>query len=148
MINALQGASSVYLDTAPVVYFIEEHEDFCDLVEPVIEAIDHGTKRGLSSYLTLLEVLVKPLEENRADLATRYRDLLIQSPYMRLMDVNEAIAEEAARIRARYKFKVPDAIHLASAKLGGADLFLTNDTRLRQFLDLTVIVLRDYVGNA
>jgi predicted nucleic acid-binding protein len=64
------------------------------------------------------------------------------------MDVNEAVAEEAARIRARYRFKTPDAIHLASAKLGGADLFVTNDDRLRQFLDLTVIVLRDYVGNA
>ena len=104
MIDALLGASSVYLDTAPVVYFIEEDEDFCDLVEPVIEAIDHGTKRGLSSYLTLLEVLVKPLAENRNDLATRYRDLLIQSPHMRLMDVNESIAEDAARALLLFGF--------------------------------------------
>jgi predicted nucleic acid-binding protein len=148
MIEALQGASSIYLDTAPVVYFIEENEDFCSLVEPVIEAIDGGTKQGLSSYLTLLEVLVKPLEQDRPELAEQYRDLLIQSPHMRLMDVNEAIAEEAARIRARYKFKTPDAIHLASAKLGGADVFVTNDHQLRQFLDLKVIVLRDYVGTA
>jgi hypothetical protein len=35
--------------------------------------------------------------------------------------------EEAARLRAPTKLKLPDAIHLATATLNGCDCFLTND---------------------
>jgi len=40
-----------------------------------------------------------------------------------------------------HKFKLGDSIHLAAAVEAGCDRFLTNDTRLSKFPDITVEVL-------
>jgi predicted nucleic acid-binding protein len=60
--------------------------------------------------------------------------------------VGESVAEGAARIRARYGFRTPDAIQLASAQVAGARVFVTNDVRLRSFAELPVVVLSDHVA--
>ena len=56
------------------------------------------------------------------------------------------IAREAARLRAGYGLRVPDALLLATALREDAQAFLTNDTRLRRLKaeGLTVMVLADY----
>lgn len=146
MLEAVRSASQVALDTQALIYFFEENVQFCALVEPIIQAIDNGEKRGIFSYITLLEVLVKPLELKRADLAERYRGILLRNANTRILPVDLAVAEEAARIRAEYKFKTPDAIQLATAKIGGADVFVTNDDQLKRFRELPVVVLADHTG--
>ena len=148
MIEAIRDARSVYLDTSPFIYFIEANPQFSTLVRPVLQSIASGEKEGVSSYVTLLELLVKPLREDRADLAQRYRDALVGQRHFRLVGVGRSVAEEAARIRATHGFRVPDAIQLATAALEHADVFLTNDDALRSFPDLAVVVLQDHVGRA
>ena len=145
MIEPLRAASLVYLDSAPLIYFIEEQERFCSLVEPVIKAVNRGEKRAFTSFITLLEVLVRPLEQKRADLVKRYQELLLGNPNLRMAPMERSIAEEAARVRAAYRFRIPDAIQLATAKLGGAEVYLTNDEKLRTFRELPVVVLNDYL---
>jgi predicted nucleic acid-binding protein len=108
--------------------------------------LDSGQKQALTSYLTLLEVLVKPLEHQRRDLVTRYRATLLDSQSLRLVSLDDTIAEEAARIRAQYGFRTPDAIHLATAVLAEPDIFLTNDVRLRRFQEIPMVVLSDHLG--
>src|SRR5882762_4670927 len=145
MIEAVRSATTVYLDSAPVIYFIEENKTFIGLIEPIIRAIDSGEKNGVSSHLTLLEVLIKPLQKKRPDLARRYRDILLYNPNLRLLAVEARVAEEAARIRAEYGLRTPDCINLASAKVVGADLFVTNDRRLRAFKEVKILVLKDEI---
>jgi len=145
MIGALEGATKIFLDSAPLIYFVEENSDYCPLIEPIIEAIDSGTKLGLCSYVTLLEVLVKPLELRRHDLAERYRDLLLGSENMRVLPVERTVTEEAARLRAERKVGTPDAILLATARLAGADAFVTNDTRLPEIPGMTIVCLQDHI---
>jgi predicted nucleic acid-binding protein len=148
MIDAIRDAASVYFDTAPLIYFVENNRTFSKLVEPAIRAIDSGEKTGFSSYITLLEVLVKPFEQGRLDLVEQYRRRLVGQPYFRLLAIEEAVAEEAARIRAAHGFGVADAIQLATALLSSADVFLTNDNRLAQFQRVRIVVLRDHVGDS
>ncbi|MGE5370590.1 MAG: type II toxin-antitoxin system VapC family toxin [Solirubrobacterales bacterium] len=45
---------------------------------------------------------------------------------------------EAARLRAVYNFKMPDPIHLATAIIHQADVFLTNDHRLASVRQLVI----------
>jgi predicted nucleic acid-binding protein len=45
-------------------------------------------------------------------------------------DLTADISAEAARLRAQYGLRTPDAIHGATALAGGADGILTNDTGL------------------
>jgi predicted nucleic acid-binding protein len=145
MLRPFLDASVVFLDTAPIVYYIEEHPRLGKLVEPLIEAIDDGQKRGLSSHLTILEVLIRPYRVGQVAIANRYRDLLLRGS-LQIVPFAPDVADEAAQIRAQYRhIRTPDAIQLASAKISGADLFVTNDRRLRAFSDLEVLILRDYI---
>ncbi len=45
----------------------------------------------------------------------------------------------------RGSFKTPDAIQLATASIGNADFFLTNDAALGNAPNIQVIVLKDLV---
>lgn len=145
MIEAVRSARRIYLDTAPLIYFIEVHPGFSSLVRPVLLSIYTGEKEGLSSYVTLIELLVKPLQENRTDLAQRYRETLLGQRHLRLVAIERQVAEEAARIRAQHGFKTPDAIQLATATVEEADVFVTNDDALRRYSRVPVVVLSDHL---
>lgn len=144
MIPAFRSAARIYLDTAPLIYYIEANVEFAGLIDPLIQAIDRGEKNCVSSFITLLELLVKPLEQGREDLASLYRDLLLETPSLELVPLERTIAEEAARLRAFYRFDIADAIQLATAIYSRADLFVTNDKALREFPEIKVLVLRDH----
>jgi|SRR5882762_10212147 len=147
MIEAIRSASIIYLDSAPLIYYIQDNKKFSGLIHPIIEAIARGEKAGVTSYLTLLELLVMPFKKKREDLAIKYSHVLLKSPHMRLLPVGESVAQEAARIRASYPFiRTPDAVQLASAKVSQADIFITNDKRLRGFKEVRMLVLSEHLG--
>ena len=146
MIEAVRSASIVYLDSAPLVYYIQDNQTFSGLISPIIDAIPRGEKKGVTSYLTLLELLVMPFKKKRGDLVDKYRRVLLKSPHMHLLPLGEDVAEEAARIRASYRFRTPDAVQLASAKLSRADIFITNDRKLRRYKEVRVLVLSEHLG--
>jgi hypothetical protein len=75
-VNDLTG-KTIGLDTAPLIYFIEEHPDYLDAVKCFFEAMDKGKIVVVSSTVSLLEVLVHPLRNNDNALASEYRDILL-----------------------------------------------------------------------
>ena len=92
----------VALDTAPLIYYIEEHPDYLPLADELFTAFDSGVAQGVTSVLTLQEVLVKPLRDGRSDLADVYRQVLTNSANVTLRVIDEAICESAAQMRATY----------------------------------------------
>jgi len=58
-----------------------------------------------------------------------------------VLALSREVIDRATEIRARYTFKTPDAIHLATAILSKCELFLTNDRRLDRFTELPVVAL-------
>jgi predicted nucleic acid-binding protein len=128
-VDQLHG-SVVGLDTAPLIYFIEEHQTYLPLVRPFFEAVDQGKIQVVTSVLTLTEVLIHPLRRGDRTLADAYRRILLSANQVTTIRVSEAVAEEAAQLRSRYGLRTPDAIQLATAILSGARSFLTNDDRL------------------
>ena len=58
-------------------------------------------------------------------------------------DVSPDIAPKAAEIRAIHQVRTPDAIQLATAFLGGATHFLTNDRALRKYTEIQILVVAD-----
>lgn len=77
-INALRGRT-VGLDTAPVIYFIEENPTYLEAVRHFFSSADKGDFAVVTSTVTLLEVLVHPLRSNNRELASEYRDILLGS---------------------------------------------------------------------
>ncbi len=49
----------------------------------------------------------------------------------------------AARLRAFHKIRTPDSIQMATAIIGKASFFLTNDIRLPSLPNLKTLVLND-----
>jgi predicted nucleic acid-binding protein len=140
-IEALRG-STVGLDTGPLIYYIEEHPDFLAKVRPFFEAAERNEFRIVTSFVTLIEVLVRPLREGRPDLAEEYRDILLHSPALIAIPLDEGIAEEAAGLRARHNIRTPDALQVATAIRAGASWFLTNDAELANLPEIPVLVLK------
>ncbi len=138
----LAGARLLALDTSTFIYLIEKHPTFFGAVEPIFQAVDAGTIQATTSVLTLLEVLVKPLEANAIALADDFRAAVSASTNLRVIEVDRSVAELAAGIRASYGYRTPDAIHLATAQLAGADAFVTNDDKLCGFSGVNVVSLR------
>lgn len=145
IVERLKGKSRVCIDSMTLIYFIECHPTYLPIVRPLFELVHRGDLMGLCSYITLLEVLVRPLKEGRVDLARQYRDILVRSGSFSLFPVERAIAEGGAEIRAKYAVRVPDAIQLATASRQAADAFVTNDSKLKRFDRLEVLVLDDFV---
>lgn len=73
---------TVGLDTAPLIYFIEENPAYIETVKLFFGAMDKGEFSVVTSTVTLLEVLVHPLRSNDRELATEYRDILLNSKLM------------------------------------------------------------------
>lgn len=136
-LNALQG-KTVGLDTAPLIYFIEENPAYTETVRPFFEAMDRGSFLVVTSTVTLLEVLVHPLRGKNAELAAEYRDILLNSRLMTL-EVSNTIAEQAARLRAVHHIRTPDAIQISAALEAGATHFFTNDTRLPDIPSIQIL---------
>lgn len=58
-IDDLKG-QTVAIDTAPFIYYIEQHPKFLSKVEAIFESAEHAEMRAITSMLTLLEVLIHP----------------------------------------------------------------------------------------
>lgn len=142
-IDDLQG-KTVGLDTAPLIYFIEENPTYFEATKLFFEAMDRGDFTIVTSTVTLLEVLVHPLRSNNSALATEYRDILLNSKLMTLK-VSSAIAERSAQLRASHNVRTPDAIQLSAALHAGATHFFTNDVRLPEIPSIQILSLDSLV---
>jgi predicted nucleic acid-binding protein len=140
-IDSLHG-STVGLDTGPLIYYIEESPSFLPKVAPFFEAAERGEFRIVTSFITLIEVLVHPVREGRRDLAQQYRDVLLHAPNLMAIPVDGDIAEEAAKLRAHFKLRTPDAIQMATAIQSGASWFFTSDGTLPQIPGISMLVLK------
>jgi predicted nucleic acid-binding protein len=100
-----------------------------------------GTGRFiLTSRLTRLECRVKPLRAADATLLALY-DAFFASAEVDLAELTAAVVEKATDLRATLNFKTPDALHLATAIIGGASSFLTGDRGFARCTEIAVEVL-------
>jgi predicted nucleic acid-binding protein len=138
-LDDLQG-KTVGLDTAPLIYFIEENPAYIETVRSFFEAMDRGDFLVVTSTVTLLEVLVHPFRSNNRKLAAEYRDILLNSK-LTILEVSTSIAEQAAQLRAAHNIRTPDAIQVSAALSAGASHFLTNDIRLPEIPSIQIFSL-------
>ena len=101
----------VGIDTAPIIYLIQENPRYLATVRPFFEAIDRGECQSVTSAVTLIEVLIHPLRQESPNLANQYRNILLHSNGLACIPISLDIAEAAAQLRADYNIRTPDAIH-------------------------------------
>jgi predicted nucleic acid-binding protein len=84
------------------------------------------------SPLTELECLVLPLRLKRDDLLEKFRRFFTLNMQLAIPD---SVYREAARLRAEFGLKTPDALHLATARFHDCSELWTNDDRLAGVAD-------------
>ena len=143
--DEINQIGTIFIDTAPIIYYIEAHPRFGPLAKEVIDACQYRVLIAYSSVIILTEVLPKPVQEGREDLADRFAEFLIRGKNFNLIAISTDIAEKAGRLRGKYPFlKAMDAIQLAAAIHKNVDAFLTNDKSLKQVKELKILMLSDY----
>ena len=65
----LAGIERIFLDTAPLIDYVERNERYLEVVRPIFERIDQNLVIAFTSPITLAECLVLPCRKNRAELA-------------------------------------------------------------------------------
>lgn len=75
--DALANVSRLFLDTAPVIYFVERNPQFVDLVDPIFERLSTDIT-AVASGITLSECLVGAIRLGLADLEQAFVDVLQQ----------------------------------------------------------------------
>ncbi len=107
-----------------------------------LEKLRQTTPKVFISVMVLEEFFVKVYKQSRAADSNNILDFITMGGLVQLVDINRQIALLAAKIRADYNIKAPDAIHLASAIESGARVFITTDKRLpRKVGKLTIEIL-------
>lgn len=139
-LDELRG-TLVALDSAPLIYYIEEYPAYLSIVDPFFDALNQSELAAVTSTVTLAEVLTHPLRRGDKPLAAKYRELLLSTDGLTTLPLTAAIAEEAAGLRASHGLRTPDAIQLATAVVANAAVFLTNDARLPLIATMPVLVL-------
>ena len=130
----------VYLNANFVIYFIEMNPVWGPKVAAHLTALLANGDQLAVSDLTRLECQVGPLLTGNTVLLSKFTTFF-QSPDVRVLPLTAAVCDRAAALRAKYRFKTPDAMHLAAAIEHGCDRFLTNDIKLKSCTEITVEVL-------
>ena len=138
-LETLPPGAVVTIDTAPVIYYLEDHPLYAERFAPVFDAITAGRLQAIISSVTLAEVLSGPLTSGNEVLAARYREVLCRSAGWQLHSVDEETAVTAARVRARHKLRLPDAIQIATAIVTRSYALITHDARLSKVSDVRIL---------
>lgn len=136
--------SRVYLDTAPIIYSVEEHEAYWPALKPLWDFLNEGEIEVVTSELSLLESLVLPIRNEDTNLAAGYETLLTSSQ-VEMVPLALPVLRTAAKLRAEQNLKTPDAIHAATAQLSNCTHLVSNDTGFRRLATIEIIILSDLV---
>ena len=142
--RALRSHQRMGLDTSVFIYHIEGTSRYAEPAGVVFDELAQGARDGVTSVLTLMELVVRPLQLGRADIADEYETLVANYPNLVIANIDRATARRAAELRAVYRLRSPDALQVAACLQGGADIFLTNDRDLRRVKEIEVVLLEDF----
>jgi predicted nucleic acid-binding protein len=114
----------IYLEACLLIYFVEEHPRWA---KDVATAITQVCGRLAISPLVKCECLVGPLRRNDFVVESHFREAFAE---FEALDMPEPVYLQAARLRASFGLKTPDALHLACAQHHRCQEIWTNDERL------------------
>lgn len=131
------------LDTSVFIFEVEENQKYLSLVDFVFDWLEKPEAQAVTSTITMLELLVQPYRISDIDLVNKFYALLSTYPNLEWITPTLEIADQAARLRAEFQLKTPDAIQAATALDSQATGFISNDPVFKrvEVEDLEVVIL-------
>lgn len=147
LVTDLRKFAVIGVDSVALIYHLDDTRPYSDLTEEVFAAVAGGSPRAVISTVSVAEARVKPFAEGQPARVDAFDRFLLSLPNAVCVAPDYETAKDAARLRARYGLRTPDALLVATTRRQGGQAFLTNDDGLRKLRGegLSVIVLDDYL---
>jgi predicted nucleic acid-binding protein len=144
----------VAIDTTVFVYFVEASERYGELAKSIFAWVKRPGNSASASTIVVTELMSHLYKEAEAarggKLSSLHRGsweeerpeiviMLARYPNLEWVAADFAVADLAARFRARYGLKTPDALHAATAVQVGATGFVTNDTGFNRVMEFETL---------
>jgi len=139
----MEGVRRVFLDSAPVIYFVEQHPVYHPVLQPIFGRFETGDLTAVTSPITLAECLIFPIRLQNAEATEAFLELLGGEQSTLFVTLRKETARLAAEIRSKYNVTLTDAFQVASALEGACEAFLTNDKALTRITELKILVVED-----
>lgn len=130
----------VGLDSNIFIYNLEENLEFIKSTDIIFQNLSLNRLKATTSIITLTEILSFPKTDS---VVKEITSDFFGTPNLLVLEVNREVALETAAIRREYKYRLPDSIQLATALATKATAFITNDSRLKHFKKLKIILVQD-----
>lgn len=142
MKNLIKASSEIALDSNIFIRALDDPSPLGKKALELLEYIKETAPRVVISVILLEEFFVKVYKQKREKDLESILDFITMGGMIQLIDINKDIALLAAKLRADFHIKAPDAIHLATAIEAGANTFITTDRKIpRKIKSLKIITL-------
>jgi predicted nucleic acid-binding protein len=121
--------SLIYWDTMLFVYWLEADPTFGMRTKEIWDKMLERGDTLCTSIFTVGEVLTGFYKRSDRERAAEAREMF-ELPDIQLLPLTIEVTERYAQIRAAQRLTPADAIHLATASVANANLFLTNDAAI------------------
>jgi len=134
----------VYFDANIFIYLLEGNELFEPAVSQLRDLIADDQITVISSDLIYTEVLAHPALSGNKDAIEHIISFISNFD---IHPVTQSITIHAGILRGETGMKTPDALHVASAVQGSAEVFLSNDKGIRTPDGVECILIKNYLND-
>ena len=126
----------IFLDTNVFLAILNEEENW-QLAEKLLIDVNDGKHTGYTSVICVSEILSGFYAEDESEKGEMFLTDLKAINKITITDVDLIIAKDAARIRAKYRIKLPDAMIASSCKIHKCKL-ITQDENFKKVKEIEV----------
>jgi predicted nucleic acid-binding protein len=138
----------IALDTSVFIYQLENNPRYVRLTDRVFSWLEQPRGRGVTSTITMTELLVQPCRDGDRRRVDEFYGLLSTYPNLDWIAPTLDVADTAARLRATHGLRTPDALQAATAVQGTASGLITNDPVFKRLTGFETLVLDDELAHS
>jgi predicted nucleic acid-binding protein len=131
----------IALDTSVFIYHLEANPRYLPCTDLIFSWLERPESKAITSTITMTELLVRPYREQDEQQANDFYALLSTYPNLEWIAPHLEIADQAAKIRAVYRLRTPDALMAATAVHSMATGLITNDAVFERVEGFQTLVL-------
>jgi predicted nucleic acid-binding protein len=135
----------IALDTSVFLYQLDANAKYLSLTDAVFAWVERTGHEAVTSTITMTELLLPSYRDNNEHRVDEFYGLLSTYPNLRWIAPDLEAADIAARLRAMYKLRTPDALQAATAIRAQATGVITNDPIFLRVVEFETAVLDQFL---
>jgi predicted nucleic acid-binding protein len=141
----LRSHRRIALDTSVFIYQLEANSRYLALADAVFSWVERAGHEAVTSTITMTELLVPSYRDKDEHKVDAFYGLLSTYPNLQWIAPDLQTADLAAKLRAVYRLRTPDALQAATAVRAQATGFITNDPVFARMGELETAILDQFI---